>query len=85
MTDKEIRFKVVEIVTDQLAIKGELADLLTADIRRDLKADSLDGSEILMRIEDAFKISIGDEEAADLRTTEQLIAKVLRKLSEKQG
>lgn len=44
------------------------SDLLDAQFIRDLKPDSLDVIEVLMLIEDEFRIVIGDDEAEALST-----------------
>lgn len=59
--------KVIQIVSDQLSIPRE-------DISRDssfdadLKADSLDLVELVMAFEDAFGVTIPDEDYSKIRT-----------------
>jgi acyl carrier protein len=53
-----------------------------ARIIEDLGADSLDVAEITMLLEEAFQITIPDEEADNGSTVEDLCAVVARSLSE---
>jgi acyl carrier protein len=47
----------------------------------DLGMDSLDTVELVMAVEDDWKISISDEEASPIETVEQLAALIDRKLT----
>jgi acyl carrier protein len=59
--------KVIGIVSEQLQIPKEeiTADKSFVD---DLKADSLDVVELVMEFEDAFKITIPDEDYEKIKT-----------------
>ena len=58
--------KVVEIVAEQMAIATE--DITADTTLEDLNADSLDVVEVIMALEDAFNLSIPDEEAEQIKT-----------------
>ena len=64
--------KVKEIVVEQLGVSE---DQVTPEAKfiEDLGADSLDTVELVMALEDAFKIEIPDEQQENLRTVQQAI------------
>lgn len=67
MADKaEIEEKVVSIVCEQMGASKEKVNSNTSFIQ-DLGADSLDTVELVMEFEDAFNISIPDEEAEKIQ------------------
>jgi acyl carrier protein len=60
MTD--LKSKLVEIVADHLEVPpADVTD--DADFVKDLKADSLDTVELIMRLEQEFGIDVPDDEA----------------------
>jgi acyl carrier protein len=65
--NQEILKRVQEIVIEQLDVE---ADRVTpeANFINDLDADSLDVVELVMALEEAFEIEIGDEEAEKIAT-----------------
>lgn len=71
-TVNEIEAKVKKIVSEQMGVPE-------ADITRDtsfvndLNADSLDTVELVMEFEEAFELSIPDEEAEKIQTVGQAI------------
>ncbi len=69
-TEAEIQEKVSQIVSEQTGIdKSELTrEMSFVD---DLNADSLDTTELVMKFEDEFEMSIPDEEAEKIRTIGQ--------------
>lgn len=68
MADKaEITEKVIGIVCEQMGVQKEKVTPATSFIN-DLGADSLDTVELVMEFEDAFDISIPDEEAEKIQT-----------------
>jgi acyl carrier protein len=70
--------RVRTIVAEQLGFKvKEIA--VSSRIAEDLKADSLDFVELVMAIEEAFRIEIRDEEAEKLKTVSDLIRHVQAK------
>ena len=66
-TPQEVETKIREIVCKKLAVSPDKVTLQTSFIN-DLGADSLDVVELMMEIEDAFKLSITDEDAEKIRT-----------------
>lgn len=68
MADRaEIQEKVISIVCEQMGVPKEKVTPETSFIN-DLGADSLDTVELVMEFEDAFDISIPDEEAEKIQT-----------------
>lgn len=68
MADRaEIQEKVISIVCEQMGVPREKVTPETSFIN-DLGADSLDTVELVMEFEDAFDISIPDEEAEKIQT-----------------
>lgn len=65
--------KIKKIIEEQLGIKDSEKVTLTAKLKEDLDADSLDAVEIIMAIEDAFSIEIPDEVAEEANTIEEII------------
>ena len=68
----DLEQKVKKIIAEQLGkdvedIKNE------ASFIEDLGADSLDTVELVMALEDAFKVQIPDEQQENLRTVQQVI------------
>ena len=63
---EDLEQKVKQIIAEQLG-KNE------ASFIEDLGADSLDTVELVMALEDAFKIEIPDEQQENLRTVQQAI------------
>jgi len=59
--------KLQTIIADALSINQEEV-VLEADLTSDLGADSLDAAELMMTIEDSFKVSVSDSDAQNLRT-----------------
>jgi acyl carrier protein len=67
MTRSQIQTKVRSIICDQLSLTpDQLAD--TTRLENDLKADSLDISELGMSLEDEFQITIEDSALARIKT-----------------
>ena len=64
--------KVKEIIVDTLSC-DEDAVKLEATLNDDLGADSLDAVELNMALEEAFDISIPDEELANFKTVGDIV------------
>ena len=79
MDKKELRAReVIETIISNHFETSEFTD--KTRIAADFGADSLDGVEILMDIEDAFDIYIEDEEAASMSTVGELIKYVITRI-----
>lgn len=66
-TEPSIEEKVNEIIVKQMGVNKEQVKPETSFIN-DLGADSLDTVELVMELEDAFKINIPDEDAEKIQT-----------------
>ena len=64
--------RIKEILADQLDSDID-AMSMESDIANDLGADSLDVVEVLMSIEDEFKVEIPDEEIDNIKTIGDLV------------
>ncbi|MBP3568055.1 MAG: acyl carrier protein [Lachnospiraceae bacterium] len=64
--------KVKEIIVDTLSCDEEKVTL-EATLSDDLGADSLDAVELNMALEEAFDISIPDEELANFKTVQDIV------------
>ncbi|MBT4594431.1 acyl carrier protein [bacterium] len=68
---EEIREKIVRVISEKLKISAdEIQDDATLE---DLGADSLDVVEIVMNIEEAFNIEIGDDAAEKFKTVGDVV------------
>jgi acyl carrier protein len=64
---ERIRSEIVEIISNRLGVgKDQITDQTT--FQEDLGADSLDVVELVMELEEKFKIQIPDEEAEKIKT-----------------
>ena len=68
----ELELKVKKISAEQLG-KNELDIKNEASFIEDLGADSLDTVELVMALEEGFKVQIPDDEQENLRTVQQAI------------
>lgn len=59
--------KIIEVIADELNME-ESEITLDSAFTDDLGADSLDVCQIIMRLEDMYKITIDDEAAMDIKT-----------------
>ncbi len=64
--------KVKEIIVNTLSC-DEAKVTLGASLTEDLGADSLDAVELNMSLEEAFEISIPDEELANFKTVQDIV------------
>lgn len=74
LSEEQVRI-VQDILMQQLEVLREQV-IPEAQIQADLGADSLDVVEISMRLEEAFEMTIPDEEWDSVRTVEELYAAV---------
>ena len=79
MTKEEVLTKVKAVVAEKLNV-GE--DQVTAEAKfvEDLGADSLDQVELIMALEDEFKLKIPEEEAEKLVTVGSAVDYVMKKI-----
>jgi acyl carrier protein len=64
---ERVRAEVVDIISNRLGVsKDQITDQTT--FQEDLGADSLDVVELVMELEEKFKIQIPDEEAEKIKT-----------------
>lgn len=68
----DIEQRVKKVIAEQLSINEADIKNESAFIE-DLGADSLDTVELVMALEDAFKIEIPDDQQENLRTVQQAI------------
>ena len=64
--------KVKKIIVEQLGVSAEEV-VPTASFTDDLGADSLDQVELIMALEEEFKLEIPDEEAEKITTVKDVI------------
>lgn len=72
MAEDDIAEKVADIVSHQLDVEKEKVKPETSFIN-DLGADSLDIVELVMELEEAFDMSIPDEDAEKIRTVGEAV------------
>jgi len=72
--------KIKQIVSEQLGV-DEAEVTPTASFVDDLGADSLDTVELVMAFEEAFEIEIPDEEAEKIRTVQDAVTYVEKKVA----
>lgn len=71
-TDKDIVKRVIQIVSDKLAIDPEQIKL-ESTFTEDLGADSLDVVELLMALEDEFGLQIEEEQAENIEAVRDIV------------
>nr|WP_033335808.1 acyl carrier protein [Scytonema hofmannii] len=79
MKNQEVFEKVRVILVDKLKIEPDKVTP-TANFINDLGTDSLDTLELVMALEDAFKIKIANEVAEKLLTVQQTIDYICQKI-----
>jgi acyl carrier protein len=79
VSNQTIEERVIKIVCDQM---GATADKVTTETSfiNDLGADSLDTVELVMEFEDAFEITIPDEDAEQIQTIGTAVDYISKKL-----
>ena len=71
-TVSDINAKVVEIVVERLSVNVDTVTVESSFIN-DLGADSLDIVELVMEFEEAFDMTIPDEDAEKITTVQQAV------------
>ena len=71
--------KLIALIASELSVSKEGIALET-DLQDDLGADSLDAVELMMAVEDAFNVSIPDEDTQGMRTVGDILRLVENKM-----
>jgi acyl carrier protein len=79
MERPEIQAKLIDLLVEELGIDRDKITL-EASFEEDLEVDSLGVVELLMALEDAFGVSIPDEEAERITTVGRAVDVVVEKL-----
>jgi acyl carrier protein len=64
--------KIREVVAKKFKVAPEKVTLQTR-LREDLNVDSLDAVELIMELEDTFKVKIADDEAQQLKSIGDIV------------
>jgi len=72
MTDEEILEQIKDAITEQLDIDREKIKP-ESTFFEDLEADSLDVVELILTFEEAFKVDISDEDAAEIKSVNDVL------------
>ena len=78
----DVNQKVKEIIMERLGVSEEKITP-EASFINDLGADSLDTVELMMELEEAFGVSIEDDEAEKIQTVKNAVDYLEGKLAEK--
>jgi len=70
MTTSSIHERIRKIIVDQLGV-DEVEVVPNASFVEDLNADSLDLVELIMSLEEEFKVQITDEDAEKITTVQE--------------
>ncbi|MBM3694493.1 MAG: acyl carrier protein [Actinobacteria bacterium] len=79
MERSEIQERLIDLLVRELHLEAEKITL-EASFEKDLEVDSLGVVELLMALEDAFGISIPDEEAEGIVTVGDAVTVIAEKL-----
>ncbi|MBN2112696.1 MAG: acyl carrier protein [Acidimicrobiia bacterium] len=79
MERSEIQAKLIDLLVAELGLAPEKISL-EASFEKDLEVDSLGVVELLMALEDAFGVSIPDEEAEKIVTVGDAVGLIAEKL-----
>jgi acyl carrier protein len=71
--------KIRDVVAKKFKIQPEKVTLATR-LREDLNVDSLDAVELIMELEDTFKVKIADDEAQQLKTIGDIVTFITPKV-----
>ena len=72
MTDEDILEQIKDAITEQLDVDREKIKP-ESTFFEDLEADSLDVVELILTFEEAFKIDISDEDAAEIKSVNDVL------------
>ena len=72
MTDEDILEQIKDAITEQLEVEREKIKP-ESTFFEDLEADSLDVVELILTFEEAFKIDISDEDAAEIKSVNDVL------------
>jgi acyl carrier protein len=81
VSPEEVEGKVIDIVSNQLGVPKEEVTRASSFVD-DLKADSLDVVELVMEFEDAFDITIPDEDYEKIKTVGDAITYIQDRIKE---
>jgi acyl carrier protein len=72
MSDQTIESRLIEVISDQLGVaKADVTP--TTNFVEDLGADSLDGVELVMAVEEEFDIEIDDAIGQGFKTLQDVV------------
>lgn len=80
MSDQTIESRVIDVITDQLGVTRAYVTPASKLIE-DLGADSLDGIELVMALEEEFDVEIDDEIGYAFKTVQEAIDHVTKALA----
>ena len=69
-TNQDVKERLKKIIVDQLGV-DEAEVVPSASFVEDLNADSLDLVELIMSLEEEFKLQISDEDAEKITTVQE--------------
>jgi len=81
-TAAQVEAKIKEIIVEQLGVDPAILTP-TSKFVEDAGADSLDTVEIIMSVEDEYRIEIPDEAAAEITNLGELVAYVVKLIEQK--
>ena len=64
--------RIKDMIVDELSCEAD-AVVLEANLREDLEADSLDAVQLIMAVEDEFRIEIPDEVSTKMETVKDIV------------
>jgi acyl carrier protein len=80
MTREDLEKKIFELISDKLGINEDEISI-DSDFRKDLSADLLDISELMMNFEDEFSVIVPESDMVNLKTVGDVVNYVRQKLS----
>ena len=75
MNREEIKAKVIDTVRNLLKVEGDIQD--NTSFVKDLACDSLDVVELVMALEEAFDMTIGDDDIYNIKTVGDIVDYIL--------